>query len=128
MARKTYASQGASVIGPYSQAVESGGLVYLSGQTPIDPATGALVPGGIAEQTTQVLKNLSAVLDAAGLSLDHAIKTTVFLTDMSNFAAMNLVYESFFASPYPARSTIGVQELPKGALVEIELIASRDAS
>ncbi|HPX47298.1 MAG TPA: Rid family hydrolase, partial [Treponemataceae bacterium] len=89
MARKTYASQGASVIGSYSQAVESGGLVYLSGQTPIDPATGALVPGGIAEQTTQVLKNLSAVLDAAGLSLDHAIKTTVFLTDMSNFAAMN---------------------------------------
>lgn len=125
MARKVFAAKGASVIGPYSQAVEAGGFVYLSGQTPIDPATGALVEGGITEQTSRVLKNLAAVLEASGLCSDDVVKSTVFLTDMADFSAMNDVYSSFFSAPYPARSTVAVRQLPKGALVEIELIACR---
>jgi len=119
-----------AAIGPYSQAVRTtesaaapGGLVFTSGQLPIDPATGAFVAGGIAEQTTQVLANLRAVLEAGGSSLAHVVKTTVFLQDMNDFAAMNTVYASFFTSDPPARSTVEVARLPKEALVEIEAVA-----
>lgn len=119
-----------AAIGPYSQAVRTtqapaapGGLIFTSGQLPIDPATGTFVPGGVAEQTTQVLKNLQAVLEAGGSSLAHVVKTTVFLKDMNDFAAMNTVYASFFPSQPPARSTVEVARLPKDALVEIEAVA-----
>lgn len=119
-----------AAIGPYSQAVRTtqapaapGGLIFTSGQLPIDPATGTFVPGGIAEQTTQVLKNLQAVLEAGGSSLPHVVKTTVFLKDMNDFTAMNTVYASFFPSHPPARSTVEVARLPKDALVEIEAVA-----
>lgn len=110
-------------IGPYSQAVKSGHLLYTSGQIPIDPATGDLVKGGIREQTIQVMENLKAVLEAAGCSLADAIKTTVFLTDMGDFPEFNAVYDEYFGeNDAPARSTIQVAALPKGAQVEIELI------
>lgn len=113
-----------AAIGPYSQAIRSGsGLVFLSGQLPIDPATGAFPDGGIKEQTRQSILNAQAILQEAGLSLSHVVKTTVFLADMGDFAAMNEVYASFFASPFPARSAVAVKTLPKGALVEIECIA-----
>ena len=110
-------------IGPYSQAIKSNGLVFASGQIPLDPATGQFVPGGIEEQTRQVLKNLSAVLEAAGSSLDRVVKTTVFLIDMQEFAAMNDVYATFFTSNPPARATVQAARLPKDARVEIEAIA-----
>jgi 2-iminobutanoate/2-iminopropanoate deaminase len=115
-----------AAIGPYSQAIRSGDTVYSSGQIPIDPATGQFVPGGIVEQTTQVLENLKAVLAAAGLSLADVIKTTVFLKDLQDFAAMNQVYGSYLAPEGvipPARSTVQVAALPKDAMVEIEVIA-----
>ena len=113
-----------AAIGPYSQAICSGtGLVFLSGQLPIDPATGAFPDGGIKEQTRQSILNAQAILQEAGLSLSHVVKTTVFLADMGDFAAMNEVYASFFTSPVPARSAVAVKTLPKGALVEIECIA-----
>lgn len=112
-------------IGPYSQAVDSGaGLVFVSGQLPIDPSTGAFPEGGVKEQTRQSLLNASAILEAAGLSLASVVKTTVFLADMADFAAMNEVYAQFFKAPFPARSAVAVKTLPKGALVEIECIAS----
>ena len=115
-----------AAIGPYSQAIDSGaGLVFVSGQLPIDPATGAFAPGGIREQTHQSLTNAQAILKAAGLGLGNVVKTTVFLADMGDFAAMNEVYAQFFAAPYPARSAVAVKTLPKGALVEIECIAAR---
>ena len=115
-----------AAIGPYSQAIDSGaGLVFVSGQIPIDPATGAFVPGGIREQTRQSLTNAQAILAAAGLGLENVVKTTVFLADMGDFAAMNEVYAQFFAAPYPARSAVAVKTLPKGAIVEIECIATR---
>ena len=115
-----------AAIGPYSQAIDSGtGLVFLSGQLPIDPATGAFPEGGIREQTRQSLRNAAAILTEAGLSLSNVVKTTVFLADMGDFAAMNEVYAEFFAAPYPARSAVAVKTLPKGALVEIECIAAR---
>ena len=115
-----------AAIGPYSQAIDSGaGLVFVSGQIPIDPSTGTFVPGGIREQTRQSLTNAQAILAAAGLGLGNVIKTTVFLADMNDFAAMNEVYAQFFAAPYPARSAVAVKTLPKGALVEIECIAAR---
>lgn len=110
-------------IGPYSQAVKASGLVFASGQIPIDPGTGQFVPGGIEEQTEQVLKNLSAVLEAAGSSLDRVIKTTVFLADMQEFAAMNEVYGRFFGDQPPARATVEAARLPRDARVEIEAIA-----
>lgn len=110
-------------VGPYSHAVRAGELLYLSGQTPLDPATGALVPGDVGAQTTQVFANLAAVLDAAGRSFDDVVKANVFLVDMADFAAMNAVYATVFAAPYPARSTVAVAGLPLGARVEIELIA-----
>ena len=118
--------QAPAAIGPYSQAIDSGaGLVFVSGQIPIDPSTGAFAPGGIREQTHQSLTNAQAILKAAGLGLRNVVKTTVFLADMGDFAAMNEVYAQFFAAPYPARSAVAVKTLPKGALVEIECIAAR---
>ena len=112
-----------AAIGPYSQAILVGNLVYTSGQLPIDPATGAFPEGGIKEQTRQSLTNVKAILEGAGLSMASVIKTTVFMADMNDFAAMNAVYSQFFEEPYPARSAVAVKTLPKGALVEIEVIA-----
>lgn len=112
-------------VGPYSQAIETNGFVFASGQLPIDPATNAFVEGGVKEQTRQSLTNAQSVLKAAGLDLSHVIKTTVFLSDMADFAAMNEVYAEFFNEPYPARSAIAVKTLPKNALVEVECIAAR---
>jgi 2-iminobutanoate/2-iminopropanoate deaminase len=110
-------------IGPYSQAIKTSGLVFASGQIPIDPHTGQFVAGGIAEQTEQVLKNLSAVLEAAGTGLDRIVKTTVFLADMQDFAAMNEVYGKFFKEQPPARATVEAARLPRDARVEIDAIA-----
>lgn len=110
-------------LGPYSQAIEAGGMVFASGQVPIDPATDAFVEGGIKEQTRMSLTNAQNILAEAGTDLAHVVKTTVFLSDMDNFAAMNEIYAQFFSQPYPARSAVAVKTLPKGALVEIECIA-----
>jgi 2-iminobutanoate/2-iminopropanoate deaminase len=110
-------------IGPYSQAVRAGGFVFASGQIPLDPQTGEFVAGGIAEQTEQVLRNLSAVLEAAGTGLDRVVKTTVFLADMNDFAAMNEVYGRYFSGDAPARATVEASRLPRDARVEIEVIA-----
>lgn len=112
-----------AAIGPYSQAIEANGMVFASGQVPIDPATGNFVEGGIKEQTRQSLTNAQNILREAGTDLAHVVKTTVFLSDMDNFAAMNEVYAEFFTKPYPARSAVAVKTLPKGALVEVECIA-----
>ncbi len=112
-----------NAIGPYSQAVKANGLVFASGQIPIDPETGQFVAGGIVEQTEQVLKNLGAVLEAAGSGLDRIVKTTVFLADMQEFAAMNEVYGRFFKETPPARATVEAARLPRDARVEIEAIA-----
>lgn len=112
-----------AAIGPYSQAIKVGNLVFTSGQIPIDLATGVLDEGGIKEQTRQSLTNVKAILEEVGLSLANVVKTTVFLADMNDFADMNAVYAEFFAEPYPARSAVAVKTLPKGALVEIEVIA-----
>ena len=113
-------------IGPYSQAVKARGFVYASGQIPIDPTTGQFVEGGITEQTEQVLKNVAAVLEAAGSRLDQIVKTTVFLADMEEFAAMNEVYAKFFTSDPPARATVQAAGLPRNARVEIEVVALAD--
>ena len=114
-----------AAIGPYSQAIDSGaGLVFVSGQLPIDPKTGGFPEGGIREQTRQSLLNAKAILEAAGLGLPCVVKTSVFLADMGDFAAMNEVYAQFFSEPFPARSAVAVKTLPKGALVEIECIAT----
>lgn len=123
MPRKSISAPGAAAIGPYSHGVESGELIFLSGQTPLDPATGKLLEGGIEAQTEQSFKNLFAVLEAAGLTPDAVVKVNVYLTDMADFSAMNTVYARQFNPPYPARTTIGVASLPLGARVEIELIA-----
>ena len=112
-----------AAIGPYSQAIQVGNLVYTSGQIPIDPATGMIVKGGIKEQTLQSLTNVKAILEEVGLTMSNVLKTTVFMTDMGDFADMNSVYAEFFTEPYPARSAVAVKTLPKGALVEIEVIA-----
>ena len=112
-----------AAIGPYSQAIKVGNLVYTSGQIPIDPATGSFVEGGIKEQTRQSLLNVKAILEAAGLMMGNVVKTTVFMADMNDFAEMNSVYSEFFNTPYPARSAVAVKTLPKGALVEIDVIA-----
>ena len=111
-------------IGPYSQAIIAGGMVFCSGQIPIDPMTGDFVEGGVAEQTEQVLKNLTAVLEAAGGSLESVVKTTVFLADMNDFAAMNEVYARYFSDNKPARATVQAARLPRDARVEIECIAT----
>ena len=112
-----------AAIGPYSQAIRVGNLVYTSGQIPIDPATGAVAEGGIKEQTRQSLNNVKAILEEEGLAMDNVVKTTVFMADMGDFAEMNGVYAEFFTEPYPARSAVAVKTLPKGALVEIEVVA-----
>ena len=112
-----------SAIGPYSQAIQVGNLVYTSGQIPIDPATGMIVEGGIQAQTRQSLLNVKAILEEAGLTMGNVVKTTVFMADMNDFADMNAVYAEFFAEPFPARSAVAVKTLPKGALVEIEVVA-----
>ncbi len=113
-----------AALGPYSAAIKTGNLIFASGQTPVEPATGDLVAGGISEQTEQSIKNLSVVLEAAGSGLEKIIKTTCFLTDMADFAAFNTAYGKFFTDHKPARSTVAVKALPKGALVEIECIAT----
>jgi len=110
-------------IGPYAQAIKVNGFIYTAGQIPIDPKTGNFVEGGINEQTRQVLENLKAVLAAAGSSLDQVVKATVFLKNMADFPAMNEIYGEYFGSAKPARSTVAVAELPRGALVEIDLVA-----
>lgn len=114
-----------AAIGPYSQAIEVNGFVYASGQLPIDPAIGAFPEGGVKEQTRQSILNVKAILEEAGLALSNVVKTTVYLADMGDFAAMNEVYSQFFAQPFPARSAIAVKALPKGALVEVEVVAAR---
>ena len=118
-------SKAPAAIGPYSQAIQVGNLVFASGQIPIAPATGNFVAGGVREQARQSLTNVKAILDEAGLTLDNVVKTTVFLADMNDFADVNAVYAEFFAEPYPARSAVAVKTLPKGALVEIEVIAAQ---
>jgi len=115
-----------SAIGPYSQAIQVGDFVYTSGQIPVDPATGAFVEGGIKEQTRQSLLNVKAILQTAGLSMGDVVKTTVFMADMNDFADMNAVYAEFLSEPFPARSAVAVKTLPKGALVEIEVIANKE--
>ncbi len=114
-----------AAIGPYSQAIEVNGFVYASGQLPIDPATGAFPEGGVQEQTRQSLLNVKAILEEVGLTLANVVKTTVYLADMGDFAAMNEIYSQFFSQPFPARSAVAVKALPKGALVEVEVIAAR---
>ena len=123
---KIFASKAPAAIGPYSQAIRVGNLVFASGQIPIDPATGVFVPGGIKEQTRQSLTNVKTILEAAGLTMANVVKTTVFMADMNDFADMNAVYAEFFKEPYPARSAVAVKALPKGALVEIEVVAAAE--
>ena len=125
MPRKEITANGAISVGPYSHAIDSDGLVYFSGQTPIDPKTGSLINDNIKDQTKQSFVNLFNVLASAGLTSDDVIKVNVYLTDMKNFKEMNEIYAGQFNSPYPARTTIGVKELPLNALVEIEMIARR---
>ena len=127
MPKKAITTPKAKAIGPYSAAVESGDLVFVSGQIPLDSATGKLVEGDIGAQTKQSLENLKTILTATGLTFAHVVKTTIFLTSMGDFAAVNEVYKSYVGEPYPARSTIAVAALPMGAKVEIEMIASRSA-
>ena len=115
-----------AAIGPYSQAIQVGNLVYTSGQIPIDPATGWFVEGGIKEQTRQSLLNVKAILETVGLTMGNVVKTTVFMADMGDFADMNAVYAEFFTEPFPARSAVAVKSLPKGALVEIEVVAAME--
>ncbi len=126
MTKKAIATnQAPAAIGPYSQAIEAGGMVFVSGQIPVDPATGQFAEGGIAELTRQSLTNVQHILAEAGLTLDNVVKTTVFLADINDFAAMNEVYASFFTGTAPARSAVAVKDMPKGARVEIECIAVR---
>jgi 2-iminobutanoate/2-iminopropanoate deaminase len=123
--KQAIATPGApAAIGPYSQAIVSGGFVFVSGQIPLDPVTGQLTAGGVAEQTARVLENLRAVLEAAGASLDSVVKTTVYLKDMADFAAMNEVYARYFADPAPARATVEAARLPRDVRVEIDCIAA----
>jgi len=118
-------SKAPTAIGPYSQAIQVGNLVYTSGQLPINPETGSFPNGGIKEQTRQSLTNVQAILEEAGTGMANVVKTTVFMADMNDFADMNSVYAEFFSEPYPARSAVAVKTLPKGALVEIEVVAEK---
>jgi 2-iminobutanoate/2-iminopropanoate deaminase len=111
-------------IGPYSQGIRAGSLLFVSGQVPIDPATGHIIEGDIAAQTHRVLQNIGEILKAGGVSFDHVVRTTVFLADMDDFAAMNAVYATYFTAPAPARATVQVSRLPKDARVEIDVIAA----
>lgn len=119
-------SKAPAAIGPYSQAIQVGNLIYTSGQIPIDPATGQLVEGGVKEQTRQSLNNIQAILQEAGLTMTSVVKTTVFMADMADFADMNSIYAEFFTEPYPARSAVAAKTLPKNALVEIEVVAEKE--
>ena len=123
MKKEIKTAKAPSAIGPYSQAIQIGGLVYTSGQIPIDPSTGSFVEGGIKEQTRQSLENVKSILEEAGMTMGDVVKTMVFMADMNDFAEMNAVYATFFTEPYPARSAVAVKTLPKVALVEIEVIA-----
>ncbi len=127
MGRKAIRAEGAARVGPYSHAVRAGEFLYLSGQTPLDPATGKLVEGSVQEQARQCFRNLFKVLGAAGLAPGNVVKVNVFLTDMDDFAAMNEVYAEQFDEPYPARTTIGVAALPLGARIEVEMVARDDS-
>jgi 2-iminobutanoate/2-iminopropanoate deaminase len=118
-------SEAPEAIGPYSQAVQCGNLVFVSGQIPIDPASGRVVDGDTAAQTRQVMRNILAILDAAGLSFGHVVKTTVYLTDLGDFPAMNAAYAEWMPSPPPARATVEAARLPRDARVEIDVIAVR---
>ena len=124
--KKAISTQNApGAIGPYSQVIEANGFIYLSGQLPINPATGSFPEGGIKEQTRQSILNAQAILNEAGADLNNVVKTTVLLADISDFGAMNAVYATYFDAPFPARSAFAVRDLPKGALVEIEMIAAK---
>lgn len=125
MPRTAINAPGVAAVGPYSHAAEHAGLVFLSGQTPLNPGTGALLEGDVEAQTRQCFENLDAVLEAAKLTITEVVKVNVFLVDMDDFAAMNTVYAEQFEEPYPARTTIGVASLPLGARVEVELVAAR---
>ena len=125
MPKRAISTSKGKAIGPYSMAIEAGDFVFISGQIPLDSDTGKLVSGDIAAQARQSLANLKSILDAAGLGFDDVVKTTIFLTSMGDFAAVNDVYKSVVGEPYPARSTIAVAALPMGAKVEIEMIAVR---
>lgn len=114
-----------AAVGPYSQAIDCGDTVYCSGQIPLDPQTGAVVEGGLKAQAHQMFRNVKAVLAEAGLRLENVVKTTVFMTDLGQFGALNAIYAEYFAEPYPARSCVEVSALPKGVLVECEVIARR---
>lgn len=118
-----HANNAPAAIGPYSQAIEVNGFIFASGQIPIDPSTGNFVEGGIKEQTKQAITNAKNILKEAGTDLAHVVKTTVYLANMADFAAMNEIYATFFQQPFPARSAVAVKDLPKGALVEVEVLA-----
>ncbi|MEY5025413.1 MAG: hypothetical protein RLZZ244_941 [Verrucomicrobiota bacterium] len=124
MHRTINTSEAPAAVGPYSQAVAFGNLLFCAGQIPLDPVSGEIVQGGVAEQTVRVLENLGAVLKANGMNYTHVVKTTVFMTDLGQFAAMNAIYQKYFASPFPARSTVQVAALPRNAQVEIEVVAA----
>ena len=123
MKKVIFTEKAPAAIGPYSQAIEANGMVFLSGQLPVDPATGEFAPGGVAEQTAQCFENIKSILAEAGLTTANIVKTTVFLADMSLFAEMNGVYATYFEGDFPARSAFAVKALPKGAWVELESIA-----
>ena len=126
MAKQIVVAEGSSPpIGPYSLGVWAGDLLFVSGQTPIDPATGTVASDNVVEQAHQTIKNVRAILEAAGLTLDNVVKATVFIKNMNDFAAVNEVYASYFQKPYPARSCVEVARLPRDVLVEIEVVASR---
>ena len=122
------AANGAKPIGPYSTAIENGDLLFISGQIPLDGATGKLVPGDVSAQARQSMENLKGILAAAGMTFANVVKTTIFLTDMGDFAAVNDVYKTYVTEPFPARSTFAVAALPLGAKVEVEMIAARSAA
>ena len=112
-----------AAIGPYSQGIKCNGMLYASGQIPLDPATGQLVPGGITEQAHQAFRNVKNLVEAAGTSMANVVKVTVFMADMADFATVNDIYAQYFSDPYPARSAVAVKSLPKGALLEVEVVA-----
>lgn len=130
MPRSVRTESAPAPVGPYSQAVlcKQGEMLFSAGQIPLDPRTGQMIPGGIQEQTRQVLDNLKAVLTAAGLGLSDVVKTTVYMTNLGEFGAMNEVYAQYFAEPFPARSSVEVRALPRSALVEIEVIAAKETA
>lgn len=125
MKKILFTEKAPAAIGPYSQATEVNGTVYISGQIPVDSSTGKVVEGGVAEQTHQVLKNMQAILEEAGLNFSHVVKTTCLLSDMTNFQSMNEIYATYFTDNYPARAAFAVRELPLGVMVEIECVAVR---